>query len=142
MTTALQVLRAKSADVFSVSPQATVYEALELMAEHDVGAVLVLEEGRLQGVLSERDYARKVVLLDRGSKQTQVWEIMSKVPVCIGPHNTVEDCMALMTDKRVRHLPVVDEGMLLGVLSIGDLVKETIGEMRFTIEQLELYIHA
>ncbi len=125
----------------TVAPDDTVYEALTLLARHDIGALLVLEGGRLVGIFSERDYARKIVLHGKASKDTKVREIMSDKLSCVTPSQTVEECMALMTDKHVRHLPVLNpDGSVLGILSIGDLVKETISEQKFTIDQLVTYI--
>lgn len=140
MKTVAQVLQEKSAAVVSVSPGSTVYDALKLMAERDVGAVVVLDGERLAGILSERDYARKVILLGKASRETAVQEIMTHKVVCVRPGNTIDECMALMTDKRVRHLPVLQDKHVVGVISIGDVVKETIAEQRFIIEQLEHYI--
>lgn len=141
MKTARQLLDAKGADVVSVAPDAPVFEALRVMAERGIGAVLVLESGRLIGIMSERDYARKVILQGRSSHETPVRHIMTERVVYARPEQTVAECMALMTDKRIRHLPVIDGERLLGVLSIGDLVKETISEQEFLIRQLENYIH-
>ena len=112
------------------------------MAEHDVGALLVMNKGKLAGIFSERDYARSVILKGLSSKQTSITEVMSAKVITVSPDQTVEDCMNLMTDKRIRHLPVLDQGKLIGVLSIGDLVKETIAYQRFLIEQLEKYIQS
>lgn len=127
----------------SVAPDDTVLTALTLLAQHDIGALLVLEQGKLIGIFSERDYARKIVLKGKASKDTPVREIMSDRVSCVTLTKTVEECMALMTDKRVRHLPVLGEqGEVLNVLSIGDLVKETISHQKFTIEQLVSYIHS
>jgi CBS domain-containing protein len=140
--TAAVVLRRKGGEVYSLPSQASVYEAIELMAEKGVGALLVIDGGRLVGVISERDYARKVILHGKSSQDTPVREIMTGKVVTVGPVQTVEDCMALMTSRRVRHLPVVDGERLLGVLSIGDLVKEVIAEQEQTIRQLESYIHS
>jgi CBS domain-containing protein len=141
MKTVRQVLQGKTHAILSIEPQQQVLEALKLMAEKDVGALLVVEHDRLVGILSERDYARKVILQGKSSQETQVRDIMTQRVVCVQPNNTVDECMALMTDKRIRHLPVIENDKLLGVLSIGDLVKETISEQQFMIKQLESYIH-
>ncbi len=142
MATVTQLLNIKGHEIWSIEPDACVYDALKLMAEKDIGALLVVENGRLAGILSERDYARKVILHGKSSHDTPVSEIMTVRVVCVHPKNTVEECMALMTDKRIRHLPVLENDRLIGVLSIGDLVKETISEQEFTIKQLESYIHS
>lgn len=137
-----QIIEGKRSLV-SVGPDDTVLTALTLLAQHDIGALLVLEGGRLVGIFSERDYARKIVLKGKASKDTPVREIMSEKVSCVSLNKTVEECMALMTDRRVRHLPVLGEqGEVLNVLSIGDLVKETISHQKFTIEQLVSYIHS
>lgn len=140
MTTVRQILRKKGDQVWWVDPDATVYSVLELMAEKNIGAVLVMREGRLLGILSERDYARKVILLGRASATTPVRDIMSANVVCVRPDQTVAECMALMTAHRFRHLPVLEHGRIVGVISIGDVVKEVISEQQFIIEQLENYI--
>jgi CBS domain-containing protein len=140
MRTVKELLRNKGYQVWSIGPDATVYEALTLMAERDVGALLVLEGGKLVGILSERDYARKIVLKGKTSRETPVREIMTENVVYVRPDQTIEECMALMTNKRIRHLPVMEEGRLLGVISIGDVVKEVISEQEFMIAQLENYI--
>lgn len=125
----------------SVGPDDTVFMALTLLAQHDIGALLVLEGGRLVGIFSERDYARKIILKGKTSKDTLVREIMSERVSCVTLDETVEECMALMTGKHVRHLPVLGEdNEVLGILSIGDLVKETISDQQFIIEQLVHYI--
>lgn len=125
----------------SVAPEDTVLTALERLARHDIGALLVLEDGKLVGIFSERDYARKIILKGKASKDTLVREIMSDKVSCVTLSQTVEECMALMTDKRIRHLPVLGAAHeVLGILSIGDLVKETISDQKFTIEQLVHYI--
>lgn len=140
MRTVEQILRHKGNLFWSVTPDTMVYEALQLMAEKDVGALLVLETGRLAGIISERDYARKVILKGKSSLATPVRAIMSPQVATVEPRQTVEECMALMTAKRVRHLPVVTEGNVVGVVSIGDLVKASLDEKDFLINQLERYI--
>lgn len=139
MSTIRQILTRKP-DVYSVGPQATVLEALTLMAEKNVGALLVVAEGKLVGIFSERDYARKVMLLGKSSRETRVADIMTSKVVSIGPEQTTGECMALMTDKHIRHLPVLEAGELVGVISIGDVVRDVVEEQRFTIRQLESYI--
>jgi CBS domain-containing protein len=140
MKTVALLLRAKGNDVLAVSPDRPVFEALTVMAEKNVGALLVVEGSRLVGVFSERDYARKVILKGKSSKEIPVREIMSSHVLYVGPQNTIEECMALMTEKRIRHLPVLDEGRLVGVISIGDVVKAVIAEQEFVIDQLQHYI--
>jgi CBS domain-containing protein len=142
MKTVREILEAKSHKLLSISPRASVLEALELMADKDVGALVVLDGDSLAGIFSERDYARKVILHGKSSKATSVSEIMTQKVVCVRPDQSVEECMALMTDKRIRHLPVLDDRKVIGVISIGDVVKEVISEQRFVIEQLEHYIHS
>jgi CBS domain-containing protein len=140
MATIRQLLSDKGAQVYAISPQASVYAAVASMAKHGVGALLVTQGDALAGIVSERDYARKVILLDRSSRSTSVSEIMTSTVITIGPEQTIEQAMQLMTAHRIRHLPVIDEGRVIGVLSIGDLVKAVIGEQRFEIEQLQQYI--
>jgi CBS domain-containing protein len=123
-----------------MAPDAMVYDALKLMAEKNIGAVLVMDANRIVGILSERDYARKVILHGKSSKDTPVQEIMTQRVVYVRPEQTAEECMALMTDKRVRHLPVLEDDQVVGVISIGDVVKNIISEQEFIIEQLERYI--
>jgi len=135
-----QLLEGKGQDVWSVEPDTPVFQTLELMTEKNCGAVLVRKGERLVGVLSERDYARKVILKGKSSKNTLVKSIMSTRVVCIRTDQTVNDCMALMTDKRIRHLPVLANDKLVGVISIGDVVKAVISEQEFIIHQLENYI--
>ena len=140
MTTAKDIIRFKGKTVHAVRPDDTVLAALGVMAEHDIGAVLVVEGDELLGILSERDYARKVALLGRASRDSPVRLIMTANVVCVPPHCTVEECMGLMTERRCRHLPVVENGRVIGLVSIGDLVKATIDEQEFTINQLKNYI--
>ena len=140
MKTVAQLLRSKPHGVLSISPDMAVYSALQLMADKNVGALLVLDGDSLVGIFSERDYARKVILVGKSSKETLVREIMSSRVLYVRPQQTIEDCMALMTDKHVRHLPVLDEHRVIGVISIGDVVKGIISEQEFIIEQLQNYI--
>ena len=140
MKTIKELLESKGREVSSIGPDETVYEALKLMAQKDIGSLVVLSEGKLVGLVSERDYARHVALQGRSSRDTPVWEIMEKRPVCVTPEQSVEDAMALMTEKRSRHLPVISGGKLVGVISIGDLVKAIISDQQYIIEQLENYI--
>jgi CBS domain-containing protein len=142
MKTVKQLLQGKSRGLSTIGPDARVFDALKLMAEKNIGALPVVENGELLGIVSERDYARKVILHGKSSHDTPVKEIMTEGAICVQPGNTVEECMALMTDKRVRHLPVMENAKLLGILSIGDLVKETIAEQQLVIKQLESYIHS
>lgn len=143
MTTTIvsQILQAKGNDVWSVPPDATVFEALELMAEKNVGAVLVLDNEDVVGIFSERDYARKVVLRGKSSKNTPVREIMTPDVICVHSDQSVEKCMALMTDKRIRHLPVLKDNKVVGVISIGDVVKSIISQQQLIINHLEDYIY-
>lgn len=138
--TAGQVLNVKGHDFFAISPHATAYEALEMMADKNVGALLAVEDGRLVGVFSERDYARKVILKGRSSQSTTVGELMSSPPICACPTLTLRDCMALMTGNHIRHLPVVDKDVIVGLVSIGDIVKMIISEQDTTIQALENYV--
>jgi CBS domain-containing protein len=140
MKSVRMLLRAKGDRVLAISPDAPVFEALQLMAEKNVGALLVIEAGRLVGIFSERDYARKIILKGKTSRETPVGEIMTSQVVHVSPDQTLEDCMGLMTDKHIRHLPVLDDGELVGVISIGDVVKDIISEQGFIIEQLQSYI--
>ncbi len=141
MNTVKDVLAAKGSDCTSVGPEASVFEALQKMAERNIGALVVVDDaGNLVGIFSERDYARKIILKDRSSKETKVREVMTKNVATIPLSMKIEECMALMTGKRVRHLPVIDNDRLVGILSIGDVVKATIAEKEFLIDQLEHYI--
>jgi CBS domain-containing protein len=134
------LLRDKGRNIWFLPPGATVYDAIEQMAEKSVGALLVMENDELVGIVSERDYARKVILKGKASRETEVREIMSYPVICVSPDLTVEQTMALMTDRRVRHLPVVDEDTVVGVISIGDVVRGIIEEKEFHIQQLTTYI--
>jgi CBS domain-containing protein len=140
MLTANDILKDKGRKILSVKPTDTVLEALGVMAEYDIGAVLVMDDEKLVGVFTERDYARKVVLAGRSSKDSQVKDVMTVHVVCVSPQRTIDECMALMTNKRLRHLPVVDHKRVIGIVSIGDLVKATIDDQQFTITQLQMYI--
>jgi len=138
--TATEILRSKGNDVWSVKPDDTILNAIKLMATHEVGALLVMDNEKLIGIVSERDYARKVALEDRSSNDALVSEIMSTRVLCARPEQTVKECLALMSDKRARHLPVLDHKKVIGVISIGDLVKSIIADQQFEIEALQYYI--
>ena len=140
MKTVRDILRTKGREVWSVRADNSMFEALEKMAEKNVGALLVLEGGEVAGIVSERDYARKIILKGKSSKQTLVKEIMTKDTLYVDPDYKVEECMALMTDERVRHLPVMENERVVGIVSIGDVVKAIISDKQFVIEQLERYI--
>jgi len=141
MKTAAEILRTKAIKaVHTIAPTASVFDALTLMAQKNIGALLVMEGEKIVGIVTERDYARKVILMSRTSKETPVSAIMTTEVMYVRPGQTSDECMALMTDSRIRHLPVMDGGKLVGLVSIGDLVKEIISDQRFTIEQLEHYI--
>ena len=141
MKTVKQILKTKGNEIWSISSDQTVYSALEIMSAKDAGALVVMDNGKLAGILSERDYARKVILQGASSLKTPVKEIMTTKVAYVTPENTVEECMALMTDKRCRHLPVMENNQVVGVLSIGDLVKASIAQKEFVINQLETYIN-
>ena len=134
------ILKSKGNDIWAVKPDNTVYDSLQLMADKGIGSLLVMDGDKLVGIVTERDYARKVALEGRSSRDALVKEIMSTRVLCVNPQRTVEDCMALMTDKRARHLPVVDHKNVIGMISIGDLVKAVIAEQKFVIDQLHDYI--
>ncbi len=141
MTTLVsQILAHKGRDVWSIRSTDSVYDALAELADKGVGALVVVDDGDLKGILSERDYARKIILHGRDSASTRVADIMTSELVTVVPTQSVNDCMQIMTEHRIRHLPVVDEGRLVGVVSIGDVVKAVIEDQRFLIEQLESYI--
>ena len=141
MKTLRQLIESKTRPVASISPDETVLRALEIMAEYDIGALLVLDGKRLAGVFSERDYARKVILQGKASTETKVREIMTEKVICVTLDRTIEECMAIMSEKHIRHLPIVDaEKNVISIISIGDVVKETISQQQFIINQLETYI--
>ena len=142
MTSVAQVLKSKpNQEVFTIEASDSVYNAIKLMAEKQIGALIVKENGSIAGIVTERDYARKIVLMDRSSKTTPVRDIMSSAVRFVRLDQTTDECMALMTERRMRHLPVMDNDDLIGMVSIGDLVKNIIAEQQFTIQQLEHYIH-
>ena len=141
MKSVAEILRSKPEQaVHTITPSASVFDAVKLMAEKSIGALLVMEDLKIDGIITERDYARKIVLMGRSSKETPVRDIMTAPVMYVRPDQTNEECMALMTDNRVRHLPVIDNGKLIGLISIGDLVKDIISEQKFIIDQLEHYI--
>ncbi len=141
MKTLRELLEGKGHDVWSVHPNDTVLDAIKVLASKDIGALVVIEDDRLVGIFSERDYARNVYLKGKSSPETPVRDVMATPVICVSPDQSVNECMALMTEKRIRHLPVMDDDELVGMVSIGDLVKSVIAEQQFTIEQLEHYIH-
>ena len=142
MATVAEILKTKSdQQVYAVAPSATVYEALRLMADKGIGALLIQEGSDIQGIFTERDYARKIALMGRSSVETPIREVMTTAVLFVQPSDSTDSCMQLMTGKRLRHLPVMEGGKLVGLISIGDLVKQIISEQQFTIEQLEHYIH-
>ena len=140
MTTVCHILEDKGHRVWSVRPDDNVYDAIKMMADKDVGSLVVLDGSKIVGIVTERDYARNVFLKGRASPRTRVDDIMERNVVCVGPDQSIEECMALMTTKRVRHLPVTENGALLGIVSIGDLVESIISDRELVIEQLEHYI--
>jgi CBS domain-containing protein len=142
MTTVRHLLDRKGRQIFSIEAEEPVLEAIHLMADRHVGALLVMRGQELLGIVSERDYARKVILLGRSSSETPVWQIMSSPVITVTPEQTVHECMRIVTENRIRHLPVLEKGRVVGMISIGDLVKAVIEEQQHTIEQLESYIHS
>lgn len=140
MGTVRELLNNKREALWTIDPGATVYRALEVLAEHDIGALPVVEGGRLVGIFSERDYARKIILTGRSSRDTPVADLMVREVICVSPTASIEDCMTLMTQGRVRHLPVIEGGALMGIVTIGDVVKRLIKDQAFEIEELQKYI--
>jgi len=140
MTTIAQLLNTKGNQIWSVKPEATIFEALEIMSEKEIGALLVMEGEKLMGIFSERDYARNVILKGKSSKNTLVGELMTKKVFYIDSQKTINDCMAMMTAKRIRHVPVIDDNQVMGIVTIGDVVKQIISEQEVTIHHLENYI--
>jgi CBS domain-containing protein len=140
MSTVGTLLRAKGSDVWFVTPDTLVYEALQLMADKHIGAVPVMSGDHLEGIFSERDYARKVVLKGKSSKSSPVRDMMTRRVFFVAPDDNIETCMSLMTEQKVRHLPVAEEGKIVGIVTIGDVVKKIISEQEFTIQELEKYI--
>lgn len=141
MKTVAEILKAKGDQaVHAIAPGASVFDAVKLLAEKNIGALLVLEQGEIVGVFTERDYARKIILMARASKDTPVRDVMTTSVIFVRPSQSSEECMALMTENRIRHLPVIDGGKLAGLISIGDLVKGIISEQKFIIDQLQQYI--
>ena len=140
MTTIAQLLNTKGNQVWSVKPEASIFEALEIMSEKEIGALLVMEDGKLTGIFSERDYARKVILKGKSSKETLVEELMTKKVFYIDSQNTINDCRAMMTAKRIRHVPVIEDNQVVGIVTIGDVVNQIISEQEVTINHLENYI--
>lgn len=141
MTLVSQILQAKGSQTWTITPNATVFDALSLMAEKDIGALVVVENDSVIGIFSERDYSRKIILQGKSSRNTKVQDIMTDEVLCVRPDQSVSKCMALMTDKHVRHIPVLDNGRLVGVISIGDVVKAIITEQQIMINHLEDYIY-
>ena len=140
MRTVEQLLQVKGTDIWSIEPLATTYNALQIMAEKNVGALLVMEKEKLVGIFSERDYARKVILKDKSSKNTSVGDLMTREVFYINADSTLEESMALMTAKRIRHLPVLKNNQLIGIVTLGDVVKQIISDQQFAIRELEKYI--
>lgn len=141
MGTVSNILKGKGKEIFSITPDTTVYHALELMVEKNVSSLLVVENEKLSGIFTERDYARKVVLKGKSSKETRIGDIMTEELITVSPASTIDDCMRLMTGKSIRHLPVLTDGNLVGIVSIGDVVKHVIEEQKLIIENMGNYIH-
>ena len=137
-----QILKTKGNKIWSIAPCETAYKALELMSEKNLGALLVIDKGKVVGLFSERDYARKVILKGKSSKTTPVRELMTKEVLYVDPGTPVEDCVALMTKKNIRHLPVIEKNQLVGIVTVGDVLKQLIEDQKFEIQELERYIHA
>jgi CBS domain-containing protein len=140
MTTVRTVLQTKKNELWSIHPDAVVFEALKIMAEKNIGALLVMQKETVVGIFSERDYARKIILKGESSRTTAVKDVMTSAVLTVNPEQSIDECMALMTEKHIRHLPVVENGKLIGLISIGDVVKAIISEHKYTIQQLENYI--
>lgn len=140
MSTVKQVLKVKGDSVFSISPETPVHEAMKVMAEHDIGALVVLKDERPVGIFSERDYARKVMLKGKSSKEITIGELMVRDIYYVSPEDSLDECMVIMTEKRIRHIPVIEDNHLVGLISIGDVVKQIISEQQFKIRELEKYI--
>ncbi|MBP9658077.1 MAG: CBS domain-containing protein [Candidatus Promineofilum sp.] len=140
MATVRQMLMEKGYEVYTIPPDATVLEALQVMAEKDIGALVIAEEGEITGIFSERDYARKIALQGKSSRTTPVWAVMTGDVICVSPDLPADKCMAIMTDKHIRHLPVIEDGRLVGIISIGDVVKHIMIEQQVMIRHLEDYI--
>ena len=140
MITIEQLLNNKDDQIWSVKPKISIFEALKIMSDKEIGALLVIEDEKLVGIFSERDYARKVILKGKSSKNTQVGELMTKKVLYIDPEQTINDCMAIMTDKHIRHLPVIENDKVIGIVTIGDVINQIISEQEFTIKHLENYI--
>ncbi len=140
MQTVEDILNSKGSEVWSVKPDDIIFDAIKLMADKGIGALLVMEDDKLVGIVTERDYARKVVLEGKSSREAHIHEVMTTKVLCVSPERTIDECMALMTDKRIRHLPVIDHKQVVGFVSIGDLVKAVISEQKVLIDQLQHYI--
>lgn len=140
MRSVQDILDSKGSDVWSVKPDDIIFDAIKLMADKGIGALLVMEDDKLVGIVTERDYARKVVLEGKSSREARIHEVMTSKILCVSPERTIDECMALMTDKRIRHLPVLDHKRVVGFVSIGDLVKAVISEQKILIDQLQNYI--